>query len=286
MKLSIIFLLLMSTSIVSNAQHPDTLTNEKIIKLYKAGFSKDILKSKIQTSPASYDVSIDGMLDMKKAGVPDEIINLLIANPNSVTDNSSAATSSTSFPPNGVDAKLFNLPSGIYFKNTSGEFVEIEPSVLTSSKSGRAAQYFISPLINAKTKATLSGKQSSSVIFETIPKFYFVFDTTFRSNLNSENSVWFGSARSPKEFLLVKLDVNKNSREITVGKENLTNSTSGIDDKLIVHFQSTKLSKGIYEITPEFLSPRSEYCFMFSEGIKHGESSKVFDFSVRQPKGF
>ena len=275
--------LLLLTLLCLNAisQQSDTLTNEKVIKLFKAGFSKDVLKPKIQSSPSKFDVTIDGMLELKKEGIPEDIINLMIANPNG------AAISSKDNPQQSSSEKqALDLSSGIYYKNPSGEFTEIEPSVLTNTKSNNAAQFFISGLINAKTKATLSDRQSSSMIYESIPAFYFVFDTTYKSNLNSENNTWFGGTRSPKEFLLVKLEVNKNSRELTVGKGNIVSSDFGIDEKLIVHFNAKKLSKGIYEVTPEFSLPDGEYCFMFAQGIKQGESSKVFDFSIRHAKGF
>ena len=51
---SFIFSVLIGTS-----QGTDTLTNGNIIKLHKAGFSKEILKSKILSSSAKFDVSIN-----------------------------------------------------------------------------------------------------------------------------------------------------------------------------------------------------------------------------------
>jgi hypothetical protein len=270
-------------SYITKAQPVDTLTNEKVIELYKAGFSKDILKSKIQNSVTKFDVSIDGLVALKKTGIPEDIINLMISAPNSVTKET---TTVTNLEASNADTKLSSLESGIYYKNSSGEYAEVEPSVLTNTKTNHAAQLFISGLINAKTKATLSDKQSSSLIYETNPNFYFVFDTTIKNNLNSENNVWFGGTRSPKEFLLVRLEVDKNSREITIGKGNIVNSDFGIDEKSIIRFTSKKLSKGIYEIKAENPLETGEYCFMFAQGIKNGQSSKVFDFSIREAKGF
>ncbi len=287
MKLTTTFFVLGLFCTVINAQHTDTLTNEQIIKLSKAGFSNEVLKSKIQMSPAKFDASLDGMLALKKAGVSEEVINLIVTNPNGVANNSNN-------PKNQIaDSKEVNsetgiqdLPSGIYYKNPKGEYVEIEPSILTGTKTNQAAQILISALINSRTKASLSGKQSSSVIYETSPKFYFIFDTTYTSNLNSENNVWFGSTRSPKEFLLIKLEEDRNSRDITVSKGNIANSNSGINEKSIVQFQSKKISKGIYEVTPESPFSKGEYCFMFAQGIKQGETSKVFDISIRPMKAF
>lgn len=52
------------------AQALDTLRNVTIIKLYQAGFGKDILKSKITNSPAMFDVFLDGMMALKKQEFP------------------------------------------------------------------------------------------------------------------------------------------------------------------------------------------------------------------------
>ena len=52
----------------------EVLTNAKIIDLHKAGFSKEILKSKIQTSTCNFDVSVDGMMKLKKAVYPTRLL--------------------------------------------------------------------------------------------------------------------------------------------------------------------------------------------------------------------
>jgi hypothetical protein len=268
----------------ATAQQTDTLTNEKVIKLYAAGFSKDVLKSKIHNSTVTFDVSFDGMLKLKKAGIPDDIIDIMIANPGG--GSSSTYSPNTSVSQSSHNERKIKLGSGIYYKSPSEEYQEIEPSILTNTKSNNAAQYFISGLINAKVKASLSDKQSSFVIYESLPKLIFVFDTTFKNNLNNDNNSWFANVRSPKELLLVKLTVNKNSREITIGKGNAVSSDFGIDDKSIIHFTAKKLSNGVYEVVPESPFFPGEYCLMFAQGIRQGQSSKVFDFSIRQAKGF
>lgn len=265
----------------SIAQQVDTLTNEKVIKLFKAGFGKDVLNSKIQNSTSKFDVSIDGMVSLKKSGIPEETINLMISNP----EGSATGKSTNSFQSNR-EASRINLASGIYYKNTASEYLEIEPSVLTSTKTNNAAQLFVSGLINAKVKAALSGKQSSFEISESSPTFIFVFDTTNKGSLNSDNNAFFSNARSPKEFLLVKLNVERNSREITVGKTSAVSSNMGIDDKSVTLFTVKKLSTGVYEVTPQSGLLEGEYCFMFAQGIKQGQSNKVFDFSIKSKKGF
>lgn len=262
------------------AQLEDTLTNQKIVKLFKAGFSKEILKSKIQSSPSKFDVTTDGLINLKRSGVPDDVINMMIAKPQQYGNSEETVYSN-----NPAQGKL-NLESGIYYKTPKGEYQEIDPSVLSSTKSNNAAQFFISGLINAKLKVSISEKESSFIINEPTPTIVFVFDTSQRNNLNNDNNQYFSTARSPKEFLLVKLNATANSRELIVGKSNMISENMGIDDKSVMHFTTKKLYNGTYEIVPSSPLAVGEYCIMFSQGIKKGQSTKVFDFSIRQAKSF
>lgn len=275
-KLFLFSALLLSLSAVSQSE--DVLTNDVIIQLHKAGFSKDIIKSKILNSLGNYDVSINGLLKLKNEGVHEEIINAMISNPKGVKSEASLAIAKS--------GAKYNLNSGLHYKLNDSVQTEIEPSILTSTKTKGVGTFLGGGLVNTKLKASLSGKQSSLVIYEKKPIFIFVFDSTVRNSLNRENSQWITNTRSPKEFILVELDVEKNSREITIGKANMVNSNMGIEDKDVLRFTATKVSNGIYEVTPEKELKEGEYCFMFSQGIKQGESSRVFDFSIRSRKGF
>jgi hypothetical protein len=51
-----------------------TLNNEAVIKLMKAGLSDDLIVSTINSSPGSYDTSADGLIALKKAAVSDKVV--------------------------------------------------------------------------------------------------------------------------------------------------------------------------------------------------------------------
>lgn len=223
-------------SYMVNSQETDVLTNDKVIKLHQAGFSNEVLKSKIQTSLSKFDVTMNGLMTLKKAGISDDVINMMIAKPNQ--SNNSITTNTNSV--NSIDKEIPNLSSGIYYKTPKNEYLEIEPSVLTSSNTNKAAQFFVSGLINSKQKASLSGSKSSFEINNSRPTIVFVFDVSMKNNLNNDNNQFFSNARSPKEFILVKLEATKKSREITVSKGNVISSNAGIDDNSVMQF-TTKI---------------------------------------------
>ena len=48
-----------------------SLNNDSIIKLVKAGLSDDLIVSTISASPGTYDTSADGLIALKSAGASD-----------------------------------------------------------------------------------------------------------------------------------------------------------------------------------------------------------------------
>jgi len=56
----------------------ETLTNETIVTLVKAGLGEELIISKIKTSQNQFDVSTDGILKLKKEGVNEKIMKAMI----------------------------------------------------------------------------------------------------------------------------------------------------------------------------------------------------------------
>jgi hypothetical protein len=56
-----------------------TLTNDAIIKLVKAGLSDDLILSTIAAQTGTYDASTDGLIALKSAGVSDKVVAAIVA---------------------------------------------------------------------------------------------------------------------------------------------------------------------------------------------------------------
>lgn len=56
-----------------------TLNNDSVIKLVKAGLSDDLIVSTINASPGTYDASADGIIALKTAGVDDRVVAAVVA---------------------------------------------------------------------------------------------------------------------------------------------------------------------------------------------------------------
>lgn len=272
--------LLFAVFIVTAQEKKEKLTNTSIVSLHKAGLGKDVLIAKIQSSDCTFNMNTEGLVELKKAGVPDEVIAAMV--------NRDAVTIKEGARGEGGKTSLTDLTSGIYYQDTSGRFVELEPAVFSQSKQGSGLLTTISyGFAKTKMKSTLSGGKANLQVGIARPNFYFVFDKSSKGNLNT-TPTWFASATSPNEFVLVKLSLssNKKSREVVTGSYNSYEGLSnGIEDSQKAPFSYEKIGQGIYKIYFKDGMPNGEYCFLYAgSAAMYGSTPvyKVFDFGVNK----
>ena len=269
----------------SSAQSNDTVTNKTIVDLSKAGISKTIISAKINASLCYFDLSTDGLISLKKNGVSDDIINVMITKGNSappppVQDNNNNQPVQNNTPDaNSQSGGETALRPGIYYFNSkTNDYAEIDEA-LTNNKSGGFGNAMlrasVSSLINTKVTETINGKEANLKIQSAKPLFVFVIDIP---NYQTGPMI-----KSPNEIFLVKLKETKKSRELVVGKANSVGSNVGVDDKVKLSFTYNKVQSGLYEITPNDPLPTGEYGFIYAgqAGADGSNSYKLYDFSIR-----
>jgi hypothetical protein len=57
----------------------EVLTNASIVEMSKAGLGHEIILQKIRVTPDKFDISAESLIELKKAGVADDVIALMIA---------------------------------------------------------------------------------------------------------------------------------------------------------------------------------------------------------------
>ncbi|MDQ3800783.1 MAG: hypothetical protein M3384_15150 [Acidobacteriota bacterium] len=73
---TILFLLIFASTVF--AQQSETLTNTEIVEMTRAGLGKQIILQKIASTNGNFDISTKALIELKKAGVEDEVIQGLI----------------------------------------------------------------------------------------------------------------------------------------------------------------------------------------------------------------
>jgi hypothetical protein len=75
-----------------------TLNNDAVVSLMKAGFSEDVIISAINRSQGSYDTSIDGLIALRNAGITNREISAIVAKAYSQTSPALVAPAAVGGP--------------------------------------------------------------------------------------------------------------------------------------------------------------------------------------------
>jgi hypothetical protein len=183
--------------------------------------------------------------------------------------------------------------------------VQLEPSVYTQTKSGGLTSLIKSALTYGiamiRSKAVLPGANAKLQITSVRPVFYFYFEVK-ASGPGGSNNV-YSATTSPSEFVMVKMEEKKRSRELVVGQRNFFGAQSGTLDKDTRPFDYVKLAPGLYKVTPRQDLTSGEYGIFFGGSVPIAPvepnpffpiqtfghfgapgGSKVFDFGIKLPK--
>lgn len=262
------------------------MDNQGVVDMVKAGLPSDVIISKIQTSPAAFDLSTNGLISLNKQKVPTEIVKAMLQAQSTVNVPQTAVTASPeSSDPNSPDSP--HEPGiYIYSKTDSGtKMTLLEPTVYTQGKSGGIfASAMTYGVAKVKWKAVVRGDRAQVRSNDPAAVFYFYFEKTSAGLSNA------GSGTStPNEFTIMRFDVKGDSRETIVMKANAFGASSGSDEKRVVPFDFVKLRPGVYKVTPKAPMAAGEYGIIgavagnaFAPGS--ASANRVFDFGINEQR--
>lgn len=230
------------------------------------GLGEATVISKIKTAKTSFDVSVSGLIGLKKDSLPDAIINAMVEN---ATKNVAEDSQSSNNP-------MSDHPAGIYYYSAiDSQLLQLMPTLSNESKTNVAAMMFSYGLAKAKTKRSIPGLSARTKIKEPQPTFYFYIPENDQGALAFNSSF---AAASPNDFVLIQLNPNvkDNEREIVIGSFNAYSSQSGVDNSKTIAFRFERKRKGVFEIKLDKSLAPGEYAFMYA----NNQVSRVFDFAI------
>lgn len=118
-------------------QTPKPLTNDGVIKMVQAGLSESVVVAAIQSSPAHYDVSTDGLIELKKAGVTPDEMKAIIAAQQAANGSGNAAPGpekAKSATPPAAPASRWEMPSVYVLTMRSSQELPREKTQLAETK--------------------------------------------------------------------------------------------------------------------------------------------------------
>lgn len=292
--LSIFVLIVVVVSV--NAQSDQILDNAEVINLVNSGLPQSIIIKKIQDSPNRFDLSTDGLVELSKKGVPEEVITAMMeASDKTVSESYEVLT-------------VFEEPGIYLYKGNdlkSENLVHMQPSVIDRIKEGSVGNTMARSMTAAaktKVKAYVTSSNSNFTVPGNRPEFYFYFGNTEAEEAGKKQDydpndpvammqvmqqMTQGGPRknlsdiqSPNEINLVKCEESKKERMFVASKSSGMAMESGIDPHYVVPFRYEKVAKGLFRVYFDQPLEIGEYLFVYA-GAAIYQGQFVFDFSVR-----
>jgi hypothetical protein len=241
--------------------------NADIIKMQSAGLSENIIISTINTQPAAYDTSTDGLLTLKKAGVSDTVVAAIISR-NAAMKSGVANPAGTNLPsaapagpPPGVDEV------GVYYRDKNKAWRPI-PSEIVNTKSGGVLKSIASDgIVKGDTNGHIKGAESPTKL------------TTGTSIL-----IFMPETYSANDYILVKLHRNSNNREFRAVTGGVFHSSGGAS-KDRIEFGSQKLAPHVYALTFAIPLSPGEYGIIppgATATSNLAAAGKIYSFSITE----
>ena len=279
------------------------MTNKDVVKLVQAGIPENIVVQKIQTSKTKFDTSVDGLLELKKGGVSDNLI-AFIMNPNAAPPAAAPppAPAPTAAPPPAANpnpgaggpasnraqpvaanvtnvamktqpeqhAEITQAPKnfGVYIEQNG----ELKPIGRIQTKvqisKFRSLLKSVVPFVRQKIDINIPGAHSTSR-YETLrPNFY----------------AYFPPSRDVSKFKLLQCKITgQEYNQRTVANASVLFSTEQNQDEVLCDIGPTSV-RDLYRISPREDLPTGEFGFVEgntgSKSASNIEILDVYDFGV------
>jgi hypothetical protein len=233
-KLIVSLCFLFSTALFSQ----QTMNNDAVVKLMKAGLSEDVIAATINSSAGSYDTSVDGLIALKTAGATNKIVGAIVAKASGVSPVSNPAAgsvaSSSALPP-GIDEV------GVYYKDKNGAWVALLPEIVNFKSGGFLKSIATDGLVKGDMNGHVPGGHAKTSL-------------TFPVVL----AVYAPEGTAVTEYQLLRFRTHDTSREFRSVTGGVVHSSGGAT-RDSVEFTSQKTAPRLYQITLDSKLGKGEY---------------------------
>ena len=256
------FLLLACLPTVLPAQ--EALNNDSIVKLVKSGLSEEAVLNMVSLQPGKYSLSVDDVLALKSAGVPDKVIAAMVAKLHAHSGPKTAPSDPLAKAPSSIEPGMAELEAGVYLRQKDKQLAEVTPEIVTWRTGGFAKTLVTGGL----TKGHVNGvvKNASSRLQLSMP---------------AEFVIRCPEGTSAAEYQLLLMDRKNDRREFRALTGGIIHASGGAD-KNAVTFQFDKLGPRTFSVKLTELK-KGEYGFLPPGAVTAASAAsvgKIFTFGV------
>lgn len=232
----------------------EVLTNDSVIQMVKAGLPEAVVIAKIKSTATKFDLKTDSLVNLKKAGVSDKVLEAMVAAGSAAPTGSTAAMPA---PPAPAMAAGALKTQDVIYQLVAGKYVEM---FATSANLETNMAFF-----QSKSEVVLEGRKAQYRTSERQPVFLSTYSST------------------DAPLVRLKPGDDHNDRNLKIGSGAFMpfggTQKMGVrnEDKIPVTIERDP--RGFYKVTPSAALPPGEYGFILATGFGAG-SGKIYDFGV------
>lgn len=234
----------------------EVLTNDSVIQMVKAGLPEAVVIAKIKGTPTKFDLKTDSLVNLKKAGVTDKVLEAMLAAGSGTPAAAAPTTAMPAAPAPAIAAGALKTQDVIY-QLVADKFVEM---FATSANLETNMAFFTS-----KSEVVLEGRKARYRTKEKQPVFLSTYSSTDAplvklkpGDSNDDRNLKIGSGAFMSFGGTQKMGVRN-------------------EDKIAINIERD--ARGFYKVTPASPLPPGEYGFILATGFGAG-SGKIYDFGV------
>lgn len=254
-----------------------SLNNDAVIKLVKAGLSDDLIVSTVNAQPGAFDTSTDGIIALKTAGASDRVVAAIVGKAATPAPATMASIPAPAPAMDDPDNPAAAHDPGVYLMTASPDG---KRKMVFIDRGGAGREKMHRGFASASMNAEIPGPRASARTIDAQPVFYMYFPSA--SELGGLGGS--GLISSPSQFSLLSLDVKKDHRETAVAKVSGFGGVSvGNDAKKTSLMNIERVRPYVYKVTPTQSLKSGEYAFIASTnvaGSATGGTVVIYDFGV------
>lgn len=234
----------------------DTLNNDAVVKMAKAGLSDTIIITTIQSGQGKFSTSPNDLVQLKQQGVSDKVIEAMMARATAGPSLQANAPVDADIPP-GIDI-------GVYFKK-AGKWEEMLPEVVNWKTGGVVKSIASAGIVKGDVNGHVNGAHSRNSTASPVDILIYAPEGT-----------------AITEYQLVHLHEQKDSREFRTVTGGVMHVSGGATRDLLP-FDGKKIAPRIYKVSLANLEP-GEYAFLppgaFTSSTGAASLGKMYSFHI------
>lgn len=235
----------------------ETLHNESVIKMIKAGMSESLIVSMIEQQPGKYSTRVDDLIALKQAGAGDRVVAAMAA-------KTMAPAAPVAAPVVAPAAQTMEI--GVYYKKDGG-WAEVLPEVVNWKTGGALKNLASGGVVKKDLNGNIPGPGSRNTVKEPL-----------------EFQIVAAEGVAITEYQLIRLRTNRDYREFRTVTGGIFNQQSGAMRDMVPFEGKKTLPRTFAVVLPANLGA-GEYGFlapgaMGASGNTQSQIGKMYTFRI------